>query len=193
MEALKYVQSGIVFAIASSGTLISVMLAIFILKESLTLIQLIGVITIVISISFFYYSSKSRIYKTGIVVSIISMIFSGVCSFILKVSAISLNIMTFMFTYSLLISIGALFLSGKNFLNKHSVKIGTAIGFINFVGVYAYLIALEEGPLSIIRPLVSVYVFIVAILSYIFYREKIPPKKILFMLLSVLGASLLVI
>ncbi len=53
MEALKYIPSGIVFAISSMGTFITVMLAVALLKETLTLIQLIGIFIIVGSISFF--------------------------------------------------------------------------------------------------------------------------------------------
>lgn len=59
------------------------------------------------------------------------------------------------------------------------IGIGVLMGLLNFAGFYAFLAALEEGPLSIIALITGMHFVIAIALSALFYREKITPRRLL--------------
>lgn len=57
------------------------------------------------------------------------------------------------------------------------VGIGVLMGLLNFAGFYAFLAALEQGPLSLIALITGMHFVIPVALSVLFYREKITPRR----------------
>lgn len=57
------------------------------------------------------------------------------------------------------------------------VGIGVLMGLFNFAGFYAFLAALERGPLSLIALITGMHFVIPVALSVLFYREKITPRR----------------
>lgn len=57
------------------------------------------------------------------------------------------------------------------------VGIGMLMGLLNFAGFYAFLAALERGPLSLIALITGMHFVIPVALSVLFYREKITPRR----------------
>ncbi|MHB1399442.1 MAG: DMT family transporter [Trichloromonadaceae bacterium] len=55
--------------------------------------------------------------------------------------------------------------------------IGVLMGLFNFAGFYAFLAALERGPLSLIALITGMHFVIPVALSVLFYREKITPRR----------------
>jgi len=57
------------------------------------------------------------------------------------------------------------------------VGIGVLMGLLNFAGFYAFLAALERGPLSLVALITGMHFVIPVALSVLFYREKITPRR----------------
>lgn len=59
------------------------------------------------------------------------------------------------------------------------IGLGVLMGLLNFAGFYAFLAALEVGPLSVIALITGMHFVIAIALSALFYREKITPRRLL--------------
>jgi drug/metabolite transporter (DMT)-like permease len=71
---------------------------------------------------------------------------------------------------------------------KTAIIIGLSMGVLNFFGFYAFLTALEYGPLSSIAMIVGMHFVIAIILSAMIYHEKLTVKRI-----SGIGLTLLAV
>lgn len=67
------------------------------------------------------------------------------------------------------------------------VGIGVLMGLLNFAGFYAFLAALERGPLSLIALISGMHFVIPVALSVLFYRERITPRRWLGIALTLLA------
>lgn len=67
------------------------------------------------------------------------------------------------------------------------IGIGVLMGLLNFAGFYAFLAALERGPLSIIALITGMHFVIAIALSALFYRETITPRRWLGIALTLLA------
>jgi uncharacterized membrane protein len=65
------------------------------------------------------------------------------------------------------------------------------MGVLNFFGFYAFLTALESGPLSIIALIAGMHFVIAVALSVLLYREKMTPRRILGIGLTLLAVVLM--
>ena len=68
-----------------------------------------------------------------------------------------------------------------------TVGIGVLMGLLNFAGFYAFLAALEQGPLSVIALITGMHFVIAIALSVLFYREKITPRRLAGIVLTLLA------
>ena len=75
--------------------------------------------------------------------------------------------------------------------NNDSMKIGISIGIFNFIGFFLLLTALENGPLSVVSPIVTLNFIVSVLLSIIVYKEKVTWRKVTGALLTVVAIILL--
>ena len=199
MKALKKVPSNVVFPITSSSVALVVILAVFVLNESLTLVQSVGIALAISVIIAFYARTDNNEegikgkYKAGVIIAILAMIFSASASFTNKIAAMLVNKGFFIFAAYSVTALLSFFLfksHGKHF-NKETLKLGSLIGSINFVGYYSLLTALSAGPLSIISPIVGLSFLSTIILGYFIYKERITAYRVLLIVLSIIAAVLL--
>ncbi len=74
---------------------------------------------------------------------------------------------------------------------KASVLIGLGMGILNFFGFYAFLTALEAGPLSSIAMIVGMHFVIAIVLSALIYHEKLTSRRIFGIALTLVAVWLL--
>jgi uncharacterized membrane protein len=65
------------------------------------------------------------------------------------------------------------------------------MGLLNFFGFYAFLTALESGPLSVIALITGMHFVIAVALSVLLYRERMTPRRILGIGLTLLAVVFL--
>ena len=65
------------------------------------------------------------------------------------------------------------------------------MGVLNFFGFYAFLTALETGPLSIIALITGMHFVIAVVLSVLLYREKMNSRRVLGIVLTLLAVFLM--
>ena len=65
------------------------------------------------------------------------------------------------------------------------------MGVLNFFGFYAFLTALETGPLSVIALITGMHFIIAITLSVVIYREKLTAHRCVGLILTVLAVIFL--
>jgi len=197
MKALKFIPINVVFPITSSSLVILVLIGIFFLKEGLTSLRIIGISLAIFVILSFYLDKKSNIknknYKLGVLIAIIAMFFSAASALTNKLAAININRELFIFTaYIICAFISVIFFKNKrNKLSIKSAKLGILIGIINFLGFYSLLYAYSLGPLSIIAPIVAMYILVASILGYLIYKEELTLRKTILISLAIFAIIIL--
>jgi len=68
-----------------------------------------------------------------------------------------------------------------------AVRLGVVMGLLNFFGFYAFLTALETGPLSVIALITGMHFVIAIALSLLLYRERMTPRRLLGITLALLA------
>jgi len=74
---------------------------------------------------------------------------------------------------------------------KPALVIGAVMGVLNFVGFYAFLSALDNGPLSAIALITGMHFVIAIILSVLIYHERLSIRRSLGVGLTLLAVYLL--
>lgn len=72
-----------------------------------------------------------------------------------------------------------------------AVRIGLLMGLLNFLGFYAFLTALSRGPLAIVALITGMHFVIAIALSALLYRERLSPRRLLGIGLTLLAVLLL--
>jgi len=79
----------------------------------------------------------------------------------------------------------------KHDSSREAVVIGILMGVLNFFGFYAFLTALESGPLSAIALMTGMHFVIAIILSVVLYRTKMTVARSLGIGLTLLAVFFL--
>lgn len=205
MKALKFLPTNIVFPITASNVVLVVIASFLFLKESLSTSQIIGITFVSFAVIFLYLEKKSfelqkKHFIKGFSIALLAMFFSAALSFTNKIAAMNWDKFLFMsvayfFGASISFALGMLTRDSNSlsdlFLRKDIVALGFGIGLINFFGWCSLLSALSYGPLSLIAPIISLYVFVTAILGVIFHNEKLTVRRLLLIAISISGVILL--
>jgi drug/metabolite transporter (DMT)-like permease len=69
--------------------------------------------------------------------------------------------------------------------------IGVAMGILNFVGYYAFLLALSKGPLALVVSITGMHFVISVILSVLIYKESVTAARLVGFLLTIFSIILL--
>ena len=204
MKALKFLPTNIVFPVTASNVLLVVIASFLFLNESLSMLQIIGIALVSFAVIFLYFEKSFELQKKhfikGFAIALLAMFFSAALSFTNKIAAMNADKLLFMsvayfFGASVSFALRTLARDSNSlsdlFLRKDIIALGLGIGVINFFGWYSLLSALSYGPLSLIAPVISLYVFVAAVLGVIFHKEKLTVRRFLLMAISIFGVILL--
>lgn len=203
LKALEYLPTSKVFPITSSSVALTVIYALVLLKETITFIQLFGILSIVLAVVLINRESKTRSdyheKKTGFLISFLVVLPAAAMEITNKYAALRTDISFFIvvtYLFSILISSGSYLATRKaNEISKNtvwdSIKFGLLIGIINFIGYISSLFSFKTGPLSLIAPILALSVVITVILAKIIHKEELSIRQFGLVLLSVFGIILL--
>lgn len=122
---------------------------------------------------------------TGLLLVAACVLCGAVASISSKFAALSISKSAFMALSYLLGTLFSLAMAGRwsgwPSTNRPGtvVGLGVLMGLLNFAGFYAFLAALEVGPLSVIALITGMHFVIAIALSALFYREEITPRRLL--------------
>ncbi len=177
--------------------LVTVLLAMVVLRERLNRVQTAGIILSLVAIYLFNVQQEQGFLSTWLVVALIPIVLWGITGLLQKLSTnhISGELSTLWFLAAF-VPVGALLLLGPKLPPSISLKmwlLAGALGFTLALGNYALLAAFAAGgkasilaPLGGLYPLVSIPIAIVALRERVGWRESL---GILLALLSVVALS----
>lgn len=190
MEALRRLPTAITFPLTRLSILLVIGFSIFYFGERPTPLQwlgiLLGLAVVVVLAGELGATPATRQQRgTGLLLVAACVLCGAVASISSKFAAVATSKTAFMALSYLLGTIFSLTLA-KTWKRGNSaprtgavVGIGILMGLLNFAGFYAFLAALERGPLSMIALITGMHFVIAIALSVLFYREKITPRRLL--------------
>lgn len=201
MSALKYAPANVIFPLTKLSIPLIFIYSIKFLGEKVNHIQIMGILLIL----FVFYilsqnngkSSQKKVRTKGIVLVLFAAFFVSISVTTGKIAVMhSVQKFVYMFFSYTIVTVGTIFfvkIRGKKFLwsNRHALKLGSAIGILNFAGYYAVLTAFSKGNLSLVQPIFSLSIIIPILLSLLFYKEKMTLKKAFALALTILAINLI--
>ena len=203
IEALKYIPASIAYSIIRLNVVVVAVFSIVYFKEQISLLQGIGLLTAVSAM--IVLTSQMGADKTttvqrkrqGAVFLVLALLSGSAASISSKFAAMYTDKLAFMALSYLMGMLGSLAIPKD--VSRHKVTacrrpalgLGIIMGGFNFAGFYAFLYALERGPLSLIAAIVGMHFVIAIILSGLIYHEQIRPAGLVGILLTILSIVLI--
>jgi drug/metabolite transporter (DMT)-like permease len=192
----------IVSPISASWSVITTILAVFLFQETLTSLQIIGIVAVFIGI--FFASTNFAEFKksikegrsSGISDGLISMFTWGITYTLLRPLAIAFGpIIALLFIR--IIAITLLFSWTKSTKTKISRPIRLiflfimAAGLLDLLGFIAFNFSISTAFLSIVGPVAATYPAVTIVLAYFFLKEKIVNNQKLGLIAILTGLALI--
>jgi drug/metabolite transporter (DMT)-like permease len=204
IEALKDVPAHIAYTLIRLNVVLAVVFSLLYFKDHLSAFQGAGLILAVAAMMILAWQMRKRLPSgsadhrlRGAVFITVALFAGATASISSKFAALHTDKLAFMAVSYLMGMIGSLGInravpsSGKTAPNIQAVCLGIAMGLFNLGGFYAFLLALETGPLSIIATMVGMHFVISIVLSAGIYRERISPAGLVGLLLTIISIVLL--
>lgn len=196
IEALRHLSAGIIFPLTRLSLACVVVVSLIWFDETLTIGQWLGMI---LAFSVIYLLSQEARFdaaspqalRRGLSLVLVCILCGTVASVSSKLAAVSTDKAAFM---ALSYLVGTLFSGLTSRVKKDTplrqswwptVALGGAMGVLNFLGFYAFLNALESGPLSAIILITGMHFIIAMVLSVLIYREAVTWRRVAAMVLTV--------
>jgi drug/metabolite transporter (DMT)-like permease len=188
IEALKHLPAGITFPLTRLSLVLVIIVSLLYFDEQLGLIQWLGIL---LAFAVVMVLSKEARDHTNVDGSLrLGLIFIGACiicgalaSISSKLAAEAVSKSGFML-FSYLFGTGFSLLIekkwGKGWSRNNlrwTIQLGLLMGVLNFVGFYAFLSALETGPLSSVAMITGMHFVIAIILSVLLYKEQMTLRR----------------
>lgn len=203
IEALKYIPANIAYSIIRLNVVVVAVFSIVYFKEHISLLQGIGLLTAIAAMVVLTIqmgadnTTPLQRKRQGAVFIILALLSGSAASISSKFAAVYTDKLAFMALSYLMGVIGSLAIN--KVVTHHKITtsrwpalgLGMVMGGFNFTGFYAFLYALERGPLSLIAAIVGMHFVIAIILSAFIYQEKIRPAGLVGILLTILSIVLI--
>lgn len=200
-ESLMEGQVAIAGTISAAYPALAVLGAVLILAETLTLLQGVGVIAIIVGIVSLSYEpnpgSKTAMSKKTLAYALAAFFFWGAWSFTSKVAVDQVgagNLFAFYSTSALVIPMLYILVRRERLEKQRPAarpRTAWALGAtglaVNVAGAYAFSFALETGSASLVVPISSAYPVITVILAIAFLKERIDKAHLLPLAMVVAG------
>jgi drug/metabolite transporter (DMT)-like permease len=198
LKALKLGKVGVVTPVASSGVIFTVVLALIILGESLSLFQTMGIPIIIIGILLISLNFKelknSHLFSksSGVPYALITAVLWGIGIFLLKfpVNELGPFLTTFTLELGILVTSGLhLLLTGGKFIIPEKKYFGYVffVGFFGAIAFLSYNLGIEIVSVSIAGVFAFSSSFVTALYGKFVYSEKMHKQQYLAILLIIAG------
>jgi drug/metabolite transporter (DMT)-like permease len=203
IEALKYVAAGIAYTVIQLNVVVVVIFSILYFNDRITGVQSAGLAVAVLAMMILarqmhQEGGSGERWQRGVFFVGLALFGGAAASITSKFAAMHTDKLAFISLSYLMGMVGSLWINKTlppghtdGTRKKEAVIIGMLMGFLNFAGFYAFLSALESGPLSLIATIASLHFVISIVLSAIIFREKIKPVGMAGILLTIISILLL--
>ena len=202
IEALKCVPANIAYSIIRLNVVVVAVFSIFYFKEKISPLQSLGLLVAVFAMILLTRqmatdTAKTKQRRRGAIFIFLALMGGASASISSKFAALHTDKLAFMALSYLMGMIGSLGITKDLSYDKAEKKraaalgLGLLMGGFNFAGFYAFLYALERGPLSLIATITGMHFVIAIVLSGVVYHEKIKPVGIIGILLTVISMILI--
>ncbi len=202
MEALRHLPAGITFPLTRLSILAVILFSILFLGEQPDPFQWAGIVTGFGVVLVLARDAGSEVrpqgdLRTGLIFVAVCILCGAAAAISSKFAALATSKAAFMALSYLLGMVLSLAIERKwrrapsSGRPATAVRLGLSMGVLNFFGFYAFLIALESGPLSVIVLITGMHFVIAIALSALIYRERLTPHRLLGLVLTVLAIFLL--
>lgn len=201
-QALKLGKVGIITPIANSSVIFTIILSIIFFKESLSLMQVLAIILIILGIILISINltdfAGSHLFQlsSGIPFALITSILWGLTFFLLKIPVGPLG----PYLSSLILQFGITIFSGIHLLKTHDgfaiKERGVwpylfAIAIADTVGILFFYLGISLYDVSIISALTFSSPWVAVLLGRIIYKEKLAINQYLAIALTIFGLVLI--
>jgi drug/metabolite transporter (DMT)-like permease len=191
MEALRHLPAAVTFPLNRLNLILVILASVFYFGERLSALQWVGIllgfgVVFILGRDTTKTGSGSRVdyARSGYLFLGGAILCGAIASLSCKFAALHTGKTDFMALSYLLATGFSLAINWKwkkreepgNI--KASIMIGLAMGVLNFFGFYAFLTAIEQGPLSSIAMIVGMHFVIAIILAALIYREKLTIRRL---------------
>lgn len=204
LEALKRGPVTIVGSITAAYPVMTVVVAITILGESLSVFQGIGVTIILagmIGLSYFHGNGngKSHLSRMALALSILTFLLWGLWTIFIKVALEELSVALYLGLYSIIVPPSVILYlkyrksQGEIIKPKWSLAVKIALVAIA-LGQTAFLfetLSADMGSVSIVFPLIAAYPAVTVLFAFLFLKEKISRRESLFLIPVIAGIILI--
>ena len=202
IEALKFLSATFAYSIIRLNLVIITVFSFVWFDDQLTLFQVSGIIIALASMLILTKSmnqdgKQRERSKHGIVLLVVSLLASSIAAISSKFAAMYVGKLSFLIIVYSIAALSSMALTKKPNTaelqnNKRAtIVIGIAMGVLNFVGYYAFLMALSRGPLSLVASITGMHFVVSVVLSILIYREKLTLARIIGFILTVASIILL--
>lgn len=202
IEALKYIPGNIVYAVIQLNAAVVAVFSLLYFKDRISFLQALGLIVAVMAMVIMRKqmagtTASGTGQRRGFIFIFLSLLGGAAASISSKFAAMETDKLAFMALSYLLGTVGSLGIKKALAFKKagerkgQALLIGIIMGLFNFFGFYTFLIALEQGPLSLIAAIVGMHFVISIVLSALIYREKITSAGLAGIILTVVSILLL--
>ena len=202
IEALRHLPSGIVFPLTRLSLVVVVITSVVYFGEQLSSLQWLGIllglaVVVVLAQDLRTDGGWQGNRRAGLLFVAVCILCGAVAAISSKQAVVSTSKAGFM-TLSYLLGTGFSLAISKKWgqakklgTSREAVVIGILMGALNFFGFYAFLTALESGPLSAIALITGMHFVIAIILSVVLYREKMTVARSICIGLTLVAVVLL--
>lgn len=200
IESFKHIPAVVALPVSRIHFALTAALGIIILKEPYTRHTILGISLFLAVILILSNNTRKKgnihpNYKRGLGLAAATAIFTTISEFLVKIAATQYNILIFMFLSYISLTIPSYLLNRKlktkEDNKKTAIITGAFIGLFNFASFLTIMTALKTGPASVIFPIIGLNMLITIFLTVIIYHEKITPKILTAIILSIIAIILL--
>jgi len=191
LESLKHVKSVLAYPIFSLHGVVVAVLAFFFLGESLSLMHYVGIALSVAAILLLIERGKHIRFSRGALLAIGAMLCLAISATITAAVVDKLVLLPFI-GMSYFFAIGPSYVLEKRLharrgTTENIAPLGVAMGVANVTAFYCLLLALQNGPASIVLPVSSLALLVSVILSILVYKERLSKAKAFAILLALVA------
>ena len=194
-KSLELNQLSIASPIIYSSVLVTVLLGVIFLKESLNMIQIVSVLLVMTGIVILTYKPKAKIrIDFSVIIPVLAMILFGVYYFLVKITTQYFRPINVTWSINLLTGLMCIPLAIKHYKDKPSFRtlnLIVLLGMLNIFGFLAFNIAITLAPLSVVTLIKSSTPAVTIFFAFSLLKEKISPFEILGAISAIIGVFLL--
>ena len=200
IESLKYLPAGISFPLTRLSLVVVVFVSVFLFDEQYTLFHWCGLalacaVVVMTALDIRGTSPMTKPHRLGFFYIAICILCGAIAAITSKLAAVMTSKSAFMCLSYAMGTIFSLAIEKKwgDFKQTNNITttlvLGIVMGFLNFLGFFAFLTALEVGPLSTIAVITGMHFVVAIVLSVVIYHERLSTLRCL----AIIGTILTVI